>query len=286
MGFGVLQKLSWCFEYLVCEIVSSVVFIVVFIMTFFNAETFQPNIFLLNSDDQDVRNHARKCFCVRCRAVEVGNIDDRYVPVVDDVRKRVELHQMMVTVLPNQLLGAQDRVFEITQKLIIYGKLYHQTALSDGMYVLFKSWAKVQPFYKQFIEGKNPQLLKEFDQHCKLVNDCNYVYNNWDRIVNNLTDRTMTNIRARNFTVAKFRAAADFNWCISENERARGAAPSRKGDQLWTKDDVERTALHMLGVGRLSEADRHQSSRFCQQVERRFLEIQKTRRQENDSIDG
>lgn len=223
---------------------------------------------------------------MRCRVVEVGYINDRYVPVIDDDRKLVELRHMMVTVLPTQLLGAQDKVFEVTLKAILHGKLYHQTALSDGLYVLFRCWAKVQPFYRQYIEGNNRQLMKEFDQHCKFVNDCNYVYNNWDTIVNHLTDRTMTNLNARNFSVAKFREAVDFNWCISENERARGAAPRKEGEQLWTKDDVETTAVHMLGVGRLSEADRHQSSRFCQQVERRFLAIQKARRQEDDSIVG
>ena len=94
----------------------------------------------------------------------------------------------------------------------------------------------------------------------------------------------MTNINARNFTVGKFRNAVDYNWCISENERARGSAPTRKGEQLWTADDVNETALHVLGVGRLNEADRHQTSRFCQAVERKCLEIVKARRQEDDSL--
>ena len=256
-----------------------------FVMAFYNVETIQPNFFLLNGPlDTDVRDHSRQCFCVNCRALEIAEVNGRYVPIVDDRRKIDELRRMMCSVLPNQLSGAQDKVFATTKKQIIHGKLYHQTALSSGDYVLFKCWAKVQPFYQEFING-GAQVKKEFDKHCKLVVDCAYVYDHWDIIVNNLTNESMTNINARNFSVGKFREAINFNWCI-ENERARGAAPGRRGEQLWTKDDVNDTALHVLGVARLDEADRYQTSRFCQAVERRCLAIVKARRQEEDNIDG
>ena len=251
---------------------------------FHNVESIQPNFFLLNdSDDNDVQTHPRTCFCVRCRAIEVGEIYDRYV---DERRMLEELRNMMVIVLPKRLQKAEDRVFEVTQKITIYGKTYKEFALKDGNYTLFKCWAKVQPYYQQYVHGCK-EARREFDDHCKFVNDCAYVYDHWEKIVHNLTNETMNNLNARSFTVGKFREAVDFNWCISENERARtGTAPRRHGEQLWTPDDVNQTALHILSVARLDEADRHQTSRFCQAVERKCLALVKERSQVEDSFGG
>ena len=254
---------------------------------FYNVENIHPNIFLLNDgDDNDVQNHPRTCFCIRCRAVEVADIHDRYIPNVDDQRMLNELRHMMITVLPRRLSLAQDRVFEITRKLIVHGKIYKEAALKNGDYTLFKCWAKTQPYYQQFING-NKQTKKEFDKHCQYVNDCAFVYDNWDKIVHNLTNESLTNLNARTFAVGKFREAVDFNWCISKNERARtGTAPRRQGEQLWTSDDVTEAAIHILNVARLDEADRHQTSRFCQAVERKGLALVKERMQEQDSFQG
>ena len=254
---------------------------------FYNVENIHPNMFLLNDrDDNDVQAHPRTCFCVRCRAIEVAEIHDRYIPYHDDLRMLNELRHMVVNVLPKRLVKAQERVFEITRALIVYGKTYKEVALKNGDYTLFKCWAKTQFYYQEFINGSR-QAQKEFDNHCQFVNDCAYVYDNWDKIVNNLTNESLTNLNARTFTVGKFREAVDFNWCISENERARtGTAPRRQGEQLWTPDDVNETAHHVLSVARLSEADRHQASRFCQAVERKCLAIVKKRRQEQDSFEG
>ena len=54
---------------------------------FYNVETIHPNFSLLNDrDDNDVQTHPRTCFCVRCRAIEVGEIHDRFV----DERRMLE----------------------------------------------------------------------------------------------------------------------------------------------------------------------------------------------------
>ena len=136
---------------------------------FYNVENIHPNMFLLNDrNDNDVQAHPRTCFCVRCRAIEVAEIHDRYIPYHDDLRMLNELRHMVVNVLPKRLVKAQERVFEITRALIVYGKTYKEVALK-----------------------------------------------------NNLTNESLTNLNARTFTVGKFREAVDFNWYISENERAR-----------------------------------------------------------------
>ena len=253
---------------------------------FHNVETFFPIFFLTNGpDDDDIRGHSRQCFCVRCRAMEIADIEDRYRPAVDDTRKVEELRNMMLFVLPTKLLGRQDRLFEITRKMIVYGKAYKEAALKGGDYVLFKCWAKRQPVYQEYVVNASKQVQKEFDKHCQFINDCACVYDKWDVIVHNLTNESLTNINARTFTVGKFREAIDFSWCVSENERLRtGTAPRRKGEQLWTPTDVHNTANYVLGVARRGEADRHQTSRFCQAVERQCLAMVKARRQENDSL--
>ena len=245
---------------------------------FNNIETQFPNFFMTNGlSTDDVRGHAVTCFCVRCRAKNVTVINDRYIPLVDNRRKVHELRSMMLEVLPGELQRANDTVFEVTRRMIIHGKVYRDACLEGTDYELFKPWAKKQPFYQEFVHGTKVQQ-REFARHCQLVNDCAYVYDKWDGIVSNLQDKRMTFIQARNFTVAKFRAATVMNWCIIENEHARtGSAPRREGETLWTSDDVNNFAQQALAVGRIAEADRHQAARFCQAVERQVLVLVKAR---------
>ena len=213
---------------------------------FNNIETLFPNHFLNNGgDNNDITGHYANCFCGRCRAKMVAEINDRYRINLDDARKVAELRYLLLEVLPVELQDAKDKVFEVTKRMIVHGTIYQEACLKGTDYVQFRSWAKLQPFYEQYVKG-NSRHQREFERHCKLVNDCAYVYRKWETIVSNLQDERLKFLDARGFTIAKFREAHKMSWCISENERARnGSAPQRKGEQLWTPDDVSNAAQHL-----------------------------------------
>lgn len=157
------------------------------------------------------------------------------------------------------------------------------SCLNGTDYVQFKSWASLQPVYEEYVHG-NKKRQKEFGDRCQLINDCAIVYESWEDIAKNLTDESMTYLKARTFSVNRFRRAKSWVWCVGENERAMvrtGGKRKEPAEQLWTSQDVNQAALHLLGINRLPEADLHQTAQFCQQVERQCLAIvnQKQQRQ-------
>ena len=46
------------------------------------------------------------------------------------------------------------------------------------------------------------------------------VFQEWERIVYNLTNRAITHVGCRTFTIKKFYQARNFSWCLKENDDA------------------------------------------------------------------
>ncbi len=240
-------------------------------MAMFNdPETFNPNLFLQNGDDDDdISTHRNGCFCRRCReyfrSIIVGNYGNT---VEERTRQVTELGNKLMLELPSKLRAAKKQVFTINKEIIVNGSIYKDACLNGTRYVQFKSWAILQPRYDEYVNG-NKQGQKEFSAHCQLINDCANVYESWEDIVKHLTNESITHLDARTFSIDRFRRAKSWVWCVSENERAvvRGGKRKRPAEQLWNSQDVDQAARYLLGVNRLREADIFQTARFCQQVE-------------------
>ena len=221
-------------------------------MAFNNIETFQPNLFLR------ICFHDAACFCPTCRSGKLRAITNR---------SQASLRRVMITEIPDDRRARCESVFEITKKQILYGKLYKDTCLAATRYQKFKCWAKKQPAYQDFVHG-NSARKREFNRHCKLVNDAAFVYEHWEGIVNNLTDERLDSIDARTFSVAYFAKANQLSWCIEYNQKVRNKNPGRPNQQLYTRDDIQGIFRHIVNTGILDDADMGQAACIGQEIER------------------
>ena len=109
---------------------------------------------------------------------------------------------------------------------------------------------------------------REFNRHCKLVNDAAFVYEHWEGIVNNLTDERLDSIDARTFSVAYFAKANQLSWCIEYNQKVRNKNPGRPNQQLYTRDDIQGIFRHIVNTEILDDADMGQAASIGQEIER------------------
>lgn len=164
-------------------------------MAFYNIETKYPNTFLL------LKNHDHSCFCNPCRRRRFNAVENS---------GEQTLRTKLVVGLPNERRARSMAVFEVTKEQIIIGNAYKESCIATTHLKYFKCWAKIQPYYQEFVNGDKTQR-KEFDDHCKLVNNASTCFKNWEKIVENLTDRRMTAINARTFSVEQFSNAVSID---------------------------------------------------------------------------
>ena len=138
---------------------------------FGNAETFFPNIFLLDN------SHNQTCFCVHCRVRKANAVPDK---------GEGSLRQALTVDIPNEREARSNALLEVTKKQIVYGKLYKDICMANTHYIYFKCWAKRQAAYLPYVNGDKARKL-EFNRHCQLVNDAAYCFENWEKIVTNNT---------------------------------------------------------------------------------------------------
>lgn len=225
--------------------------------TFNNCETFERNIFL------SVNNHDADCFCLPCRNRKIGHISVVYQ------QNFPQLRQQVVKNIPNERQARCDAVFETTKRQIILGKLYHDECLAGTRYKRFKWWAKNQPYYRPYVEGEKKKK-KEFDNHCGLVNDCVNVFDDWEKIVGNLTDSRIRYIDARSFSVDYFCRARSIHWCIEYDAKlSRGGKKSEKN--LYTRADIDGIFQHIVSTGILDDVDATEAASIGQQIQRRCV---------------
>jgi len=221
-------------------------------MAFHDMETFNPNFFLL------VTQHDATCFCLPCRNRQVQAIGDK---------REASLRNALLQVIPNERRNRADMLFQETMKQIVYGKLYKDVCMATTTYKLFKCWAKKQPIYIPYAEG-NATRRREFNLHCKLVNDAAFVFQHWETIVDNLTDWRMDSIDARTFSVGYFAKAYSINWCVEYNQKVKNRCSKKSDEKHYSKDDINGIFQHILSTGILDNADMGIASAIGQNIER------------------
>ena len=91
---------------------------------------------------------------------------------------------------------------------------------------------------------------KRFRQDATLLQEANYVYENWDKIIDNLTDQRMTHIDARTFSINYFYRASKIDWCLSYNETVRPKAKLDDNEELpYTQEKLNGIFRHMITTG-------------------------------------
>ena len=225
--------------------------------TFNNNETYAQNLFL------SVQFHDAKCFCMQCRTQKLTDIANAN----QDFN---QLRHQVLNVIPNERQARSDAVFEITKRQILFGKLYKEKCLEGTGYKLFKCWAKTQPFYLPYCKG-NSQHKKEFDRHCDLVTHAAHAFDNWEKIVANLTHPMIKTIDARCFSVEYFYKAVTFNWCVEYDNKISRRSGKKCDEILYTQADIDNIFQHIVSTGILDGADASQASSIGQQLERRCV---------------
>lgn len=166
----------------------------------------------MNNSFLYVENHDASCFCRICREQKLRIMDDRIHTLQAEIKHR----------LPFEREKRLNAVFSVTKKMILSGKKYKDTCLNIAnnprMFTQFRSWANTQPMYFRYIHGTD-KLKKKFSDHCKFVNDAATCAENWEKIVANLTDERITNIKAKTLDVHQLARATSMNWCIYYNSK-------------------------------------------------------------------
>ena len=193
-----------------------------------------PNFFLtiLECDT------AARCFCQQCR---INKLEQMTLAGAENGIGW--LKSTCLDALPVGRARRTNRVFETTLQQILCAKAYKDACLEGTGYTYWKSWAKTQ---HQF------QIMdpKRFDQDATFIREANSVYDNWDKIVANLTDPRMSWIDARTFSVNYFYRAASIDWCLSHNEHVRPKVKLPEEEELpYDQAKLDQIFTYMVGTG-------------------------------------
>ena len=224
-------------------------------MSFNNVETRFPNLFLARTP------HNETCFCQSCRNRQLTSIRHKSN---ETLRRNITID------IPNERRARSNAVFEVTKTQMIHGKLYKEMCLENSGYTQFKSWAKTQPVYQRYKNGTLSEK-REFYAHCRLVNSAAHAFDNWNKIVHNLTDQRMTGIDARMFSVNYFAAAVSYNWCVAYNEKILCRGPPT--EMVYSKEQIADIVRYIVATGILSdiEYDEHLAARIGSQIQGRII---------------
>ena len=131
-----------------------------------------PNTFLWKSGEHNTI--IGNCFCDICRRLRMEEFVERNLT-------EGQMYYEFTHLLPRKESMSLNKVFADTLNIIISGKVYRDTCLQGSGYAYFRSWAKHEPLLSTLPD-------KQFNVFCHRVNEASWVFDNWDRIVNNLTD--------------------------------------------------------------------------------------------------
>jgi len=182
-----------------------------------------PNRFLITLVRHE--NIVENCFCDDCRPrrlMALRNFDQnrvydhftRYLPLLENAKL--------------------DNYHSHVLRQIVFGEHFKRTSLERSGLRYFRCWAK----------NEYPHLKgKELKTFCDNVNEASWVYNNWNKIVENLTDRRMK-FDARRFSVHMFYESKSLAWCLSYNdEQLRKKGKMSKDQPLYPIDKVNNCHL-------------------------------------------
>ena len=195
------------------------------------------NLFLVtNVDHSNQINFVEDCFCVFCRNLRV---------VSNSGMDLGELNRLFTRTLPGEQGVHLHRYHRTVLEQVAAGKTFKNIALSDGVYVYLKCWAKNRDPWKGWQE-------KDRNKFVRKVNIAALVYEKWDIIVGNLTDSRMTEIDARNFSMNMFYEARDITWCLNYNEQLRLKKSDSEKLNLYSEDLYQAVKENILNCGILA----------------------------------
>ena len=212
--------------------------IVVFILTC-GVNMVIPNDFLLNCVQHN--RLMKYCFCALCRRLRLEKIDN-------DAMTRGELYNRFMNILPNKIDVDLNKCFADTLDVITSGKAYKDACLRGTVYKYFKPWAKHEPRFADLPE-------KEFNLLCHKVNECSWIFDNWDKITANLMDYRMTEIDARRLSVSQLYKTKSIDWCLQFNDTLRRKSKRTGDEPLYPSQKFDDIFQNIVNSGILADIE-------------------------------
>ena len=157
--------------------------------------------------------HTRVCFCFqRCREASL-------VTVMAEATDEEELFREYFTVLPRQIDKIDERKFNKTKRLVLYGNALRIISLAGTGYISYGAWLATTHGHLSLAERK-----KKSDK----ISWAKTVFERWDEITANMANINYTNISIKRFTLQQLHRAISPKWCEEENERQAPKEAKRK----------------------------------------------------------
>ena len=83
----------------------------------------------------------------------------------------------------------------------------------------------------------------------------NLVYQDWEKIVSNLTDSRMTRCDARTFSIHKFYLARNISWCLDVNEIERNPGILDEEGTVYSENKYRNILQYISNSGILDDID-------------------------------
>ena len=202
-----------------------------------------PNIFLVDYQQHNVI--MVNCFCDTCRRLRLQRIEERNL-------SQEQMYRNFKNMLPHKEDLCLDKVFANTVDIIVSGKAYKSKCLDGTGYKYFRSWCKHEPQFAGLPD-------KELSKFCDKVNEACWVFDNWEKIVSNLTDERMVEIDARRLSVSQLYLAKNIEWCLALNDTLRRKS-KRIGEPLYPKEKFDNIFQNIIESGILEDIEHNPSS--------------------------
>ena len=151
-------------------------------------------------------SHTRDCFCSHnCRveslqAVLSENIDEE------------QLFREYYQIIPKQINDLEDRLFNKTKRLILYGNVHRIQALAGTRFTSYGAWLAWAPQHRNMSKPDK-------EERCQKMTWAKKVLEDWDTIVINMSNPLLVHINIKRFTVQQLYRARCPKWCKKENRR-------------------------------------------------------------------
>ena len=160
-----------------------------------------PNTILTTQLRND-GTHKSICFCVTCRERKMNTLAANLT--------FEQVHRLFFQVQASLEDAAAENLLQTTLERIAAGESFRKLCLSRRYnphgYTSFGVW----------LNRHTNRTEQERKKICMQMTEVKMINAHWEEIVTNLTDRRMTHVDARRFTINKFYRAININFCLNQ----------------------------------------------------------------------
>ena len=105
-----------------------------------------------------------------------------------------------------------DRLFKKTKRLVLYGNALRVKSLAGTRFSSYGAWLSSAPQHAHL-------TADDKDDRCTKMSWAKLVFEDWEKIINNMSNVSYIYIDIRRFTLQQLNRARSPKWCNDENKR-------------------------------------------------------------------